>query len=133
MTSLRTLFGCALALGALWLLGACDSGITGTPVENQPPETALSVRDTSLVDNLPASERLASTVLVSWSGSDSDGFVAAFEIRFFDRLDRNTVGAEEGWTRTTGWIASYAVSSGSRPSSRRRSSRVLLTSAMAEL
>jgi hypothetical protein len=74
---------------SFWLLGmvllaSCDSGISGNPNANQPPDTQLSVRDESLLDNLGDDERLVSTVRVSWSGDDPDGFVAGFEVRFFD-------------------------------------------------
>lgn len=92
----------ALAAGAClvlaFLAGGCDTGITGAAFENQPPETFLSVRDTSLVDNLGASERLTSTVAVSWTGTDPDGFVSAFEIRYYDHGARPAPDA--GWTRT---------------------------------
>ena len=82
------------------LLTGCDADIAGTPFENEPPNTALSVRDASLVDNLGTNERLTSTLSVSWSGDDPDGFVSFFELRFFvtsDPIDD----PEEGWTRTT--------------------------------
>lgn len=79
----------------LALLTGCDSGISGAPFDNAAPETRLSVRDTSLVDNL-GSSRLASTVAAAWSGTDPDGFVSAYELRFYDE------GATPGaWARTT--------------------------------
>lgn len=77
---------------------ACDSGITGSALENQPPSTELSVRDTSLVDNLEEADRLTSTVSVSWSGTDPDGFVELFEMRYYNAS--STVGPEEGWIET---------------------------------
>lgn len=83
----------------LLILTGCDSDISGTPFENQPPNTELSVRDTSLVDNINEEDRLASTVAASWSGSDPDGFVSAFEVRFYD--DDGFLAPEEGWSRTT--------------------------------
>jgi hypothetical protein len=43
--------------------------------------------------------RLASTVFVSWSGDDPDGFVSAFELRVFDA--RLSPDANAGWTTTT--------------------------------
>ena len=99
MTLTRTyiplLIATAIALG----LAACDSGITGSALENQPPSTALSVRDTSLVDNLEDSERLTSTVSVSWSGTDPDGFVEKFEFRYYNTAQ--SFGPEEGWIETT--------------------------------
>ena len=81
------------------LLAGCDTGFSGTPFENEPPDTELSVRDSSLVDNLAGADRLKSTVFVSWTGSDPDGFVTAFEMRFFNTDERP--GPEEGWTLTT--------------------------------
>ncbi|MEM8486236.1 MAG: hypothetical protein AAF564_11855 [Bacteroidota bacterium] len=89
------LFVCLLC--CLVQLG-CDSDISGTPLENQPPDTELSVRDTSLVDNLNEENRLISTVFASWSGDDADGFVQSFEFRFFDEND--LLMPEEGWTAT---------------------------------
>lgn len=79
-------------------LAACDTGLDGAPFENQAPETALSVRDVSLADNLDEADRLSSTVQVSWSGTDVDGYVAAYEIRFYQ--EGTTRPPEEGWLRT---------------------------------
>ncbi len=76
---------------------ACDSDISGDVRQNQAPETTLSVRDESLVDNLSGADRLTSTVRVSWSGDDPDGFVQAYEIRFFINGD---VSSEDAWSRT---------------------------------
>lgn len=95
-TTLRHTGLLALALVLVW--AGCDTGITGTAFENQPPETQLSVRDTSLVDNIPESERLTSTVAVSWSGSDPDGYVATYEILFYPE---DTPLGGDAWTRTT--------------------------------
>ncbi|MEX1055843.1 MAG: hypothetical protein WED81_07420, partial [Rhodothermales bacterium] len=80
------------------LLG-CDSDITGAALENEPPDTQLSVRDTSLVENLGGDDRLSSTVFVTWSGTDRDGFVPRFQIRFYQRTERP--GPEERWSETT--------------------------------
>ena len=79
------------------MLASCDSGITGNSLENRPPDTELSIRDNSLVDNLTEAERLSSTVNISWSGTDPDGFVSAFEVRFYDSNEP----APANWTRTT--------------------------------
>ncbi len=87
----------ALLLSTLSFLG-CDSDISGDPFANQPPETQLSVRDTSLTDNLDEADRLVSTVLVSWVGDDPDGFVDVFEFRFHD--ERFNPAPEENWTPT---------------------------------
>ena len=89
-----------LWLFGLVLLASCDSGISGNPNANQPPDTQLSVRDESLLDNLGESERLVSTVRVSWSGDDPDGFVAGFEVRFFDMTLGEPVDAWAFTTRT---------------------------------
>lgn len=83
----------------LLLAAGCDTDISGTALENQAPDTYLSVRDTSLVDNLAGSDRLTSTILVSWSGTDTDGFVASYEIRFYPD-DEPPTGPEDGWTLT---------------------------------
>ncbi|ARA92063.1 hypothetical protein AWN76_002020 [Rhodothermaceae bacterium RA] len=71
-----------LSLVVLW--AGCDAAITGTPFENQPPTTQLSVRDSSLVDNLAGADRLTSSVMVSWTGDDPDGYVQAYELRYYD-------------------------------------------------
>ena len=95
-----------LAAGIVALAG-CDTGISGDPDENRPPDTQLAVRDSSLVDNIcgtePAGapcddddELLASTVFVSWAGTDPDGFVDRFELRFFPE---GAAGPE--WSSTT--------------------------------
>ena len=70
----------------LLLVAACDSGISGDAFENQPPDTELSVRDESLLDNLTGDNRLVSTVRITWTGDDSDGFVKGYEVRFLDQL-----------------------------------------------
>ncbi len=92
---------CALLFGGVLLVLAagCDTDIAGDAFENQPPDTELSVRDSSLVDNLSNAERLSSTLFVSWTGTDPDGFVAAFEMRFFD--EGSSPGPEADWVRTT--------------------------------
>lgn len=86
-----------------WLCGvaACDTAITGTATENEPPETYLSVRDTSLVDNLAGADRLTSTVQVSWSGTDADGFVARYEVRYYATSEQGAIGPDAGWFGTS--------------------------------
>ena len=79
-------------------VAACDGGITGTPEDNAPPTTELSVRAASLVGQIPEADRLSSTIEVSWSGTDPDGFVTAFELRYYN--EGTTPPAEQGWTRT---------------------------------
>lgn len=86
-----------IGLGIVW--AGCDSDISGDQFENLPPNTSLSVRDMSLVDNLEGADRFTSTVQVSWSGDDPDGFVQAFEIRFFNENESRA--SDEGWSMTT--------------------------------
>ncbi len=94
-------------LAAGW--AACDAGYGGDAEANAPPETALAVRDSSLVDDIcgtepdgdPCTEEddlLTSTVFVAWSGTDPDGFVERFELRFYNE-DAGPGAA--GWTSTT--------------------------------
>jgi hypothetical protein len=99
--ALKNFYYYSLALGLLLVLlyTGCDTAITGTAFENQPPRTQLSVRDTSLVDNLLPSERLSSTVAVSWSGTDPDGYVAAYELRYYN--EGETPAPEANWVQTT--------------------------------
>lgn len=81
------------------MLAACDTSISGTVLENQAPSTELSVRDTSLVGSISEQDRLASTVYVSWSGTDPDGYVTSFDIRHYQQYD--VVGPEDLWLNTT--------------------------------
>jgi len=87
-----------MLVAGLWGLG-CDTSVTGVPYANQPPDTEISVRDTSLVDNFPSHFGLPSTVFVSWSGIDPDGFIKHFEIRYF--VQDSVPGPEEKWKFTT--------------------------------
>ncbi len=76
----------ALLSGALLLLvslTSCDSDFEGDVLRNEAPNTSLSVRDESLVDNLADDNRLLSTLRLAWSGDDPDGFVSGFELRVF--------------------------------------------------
>jgi hypothetical protein len=88
-------------VGIALLTSACDAGFSGLASENQAPRTFLSVRDSSLVDNVNDSNRFTSTVYVSWYGDDPDGYVAHFELRFYDYSLRGSVGPEDLWIRTT--------------------------------
>lgn len=98
---MKRTFTLSLFLGALAAAGlvGCDGGVSGDPSENRPPETELSVRDSSLVGNVEDDDRFTSTVFVAWSGTDTDGFVVAFDLRYYDE-DEAAPGPEEGWTRT---------------------------------
>lgn len=78
-------------------MAACDTTISGDELANRPPDTELSVQDTSLVDNL-GGNLLTSTVHVFWSGSDPDGFVSRYEFRYYDVGARPPV--DEGWFET---------------------------------
>ncbi len=98
-TLILALIGATASVVAGIIISGCDSSISGSALENQPPNTVISVRDTSLVDNLEEEDRLTSTIFASWSGTDPDGFVASFELRFHDTVMRP--GPEEGWIRTT--------------------------------
>lgn len=51
-----------------------------------------------MVDNLSDDDRLSSTVFASWTGDDPDGFVASFDLRFY-QTDANP-GPEDGWVNT---------------------------------
>ena len=86
----------ALVLAAL---PGCDAGFSGDPNANRPPETELSVRVTDLRETIGGT--LESTVAISWAGTDPDGFVAAYELRYYDASRLGQVGPEEGWVRTT--------------------------------
>lgn len=82
-----------------WLV-ACDSGIQGDATENRMPETELSVRVGDLRETL-GGETLVSTVEVSWSGTDPDGFITSYDFRFFDESLLGSVGPEQNWASTT--------------------------------
>ncbi len=81
-------------------LAACDSGITGASGANQAPETELAVRVTDLRETLEDGT-LTSTVEINWSGTDRDGFVESYDLRYFDESRLGTIGGEEGWISTT--------------------------------
>ena len=96
--TIRFLAGAALlALACASVLAACDGGITGARTDNAPPSTELSVRAASLVGQIGEADRLSSTVTVAWSGTDSDGFVVAYDLRFY--AEGQT--PPSTWTRTT--------------------------------
>lgn len=72
--SVLTLF----TVATLLLAGGCKSGLTGTLIENSPPETHTAL-DTII---RKGDDRLRSEVHVQWWGDDPDGFVAGFEFTF---------------------------------------------------
>ena len=98
---MKRTFTLSLLLGALVATGlaGCDGGVSGDPAANQPPDTELAVRDTSLVGNVEDDDRFTSTVFVAWSGTDPDGFVVAFDLRYY--AAGAAPGPEDGWARTT--------------------------------
>jgi len=104
----------AIVMMAL-LFVSCDSSISGNPNANQPPDTQLSVRDASLLDNLGDDERLVSTVRITWSGDDPDGFVKGYEVRFFDQL-LGEEGQEWSFTTTTDSLFLLPIRRGDRVS-----------------
>lgn len=91
-------FAFAILLAVAFQAG-CDTNISGSAFDDEAPDTRLSVRDTSLVGNLPEANRLSSTVFVAWSGTDPDGYVDRFQIRFYPTTEG--AGPEEGWSETT--------------------------------
>lgn len=80
-------------------VAGCDAGFSGTPGANRPPSTELSVRSRSLVEQVGEAGRFTSNVTLAWSGTDPDGFVAAYELRYY--AEGQTPGPEAGWRRTT--------------------------------
>ncbi len=88
-----------LTLLFLVTLTSCDSDFEGSSLQNEPPNTSLSVRDESLVDNLADDNRLLSTLRLSWSGDDPDGFVSGFDLRVFPATE--SPAGDAGWIFTT--------------------------------
>lgn len=64
------------------LVVSCDSGLTGTRAENQPPSTSFTVNSI----NLPEGQRLTSQINISWWGDDPDGFVVGYEFYIGDNV-----------------------------------------------
>ena len=95
------------------LVFGCDSGFSGDEFENRPPDTQLSVRDESLLDNLTGDDRLVSTVRISWTGDDPDGFVKGYEVRFFDTAD-NAALADWSFTESTDSLFLLPIRQGER-------------------
>lgn len=72
-SSFLSLASCLCAFGLLLSLPACKKGNRNA---NQAPETEISVKEI----NLTGDDRLNSTVRLNWSGADSDGYIAGFEV-----------------------------------------------------
>ncbi|CAN5600881.1 hypothetical protein BH23BAC4_BH23BAC4_00400 [soil metagenome] len=100
----------ASGIVGLLALSACDAGLSGERLDNEPPRTYLAVRDTSLVENIcrqtPSGfvctdddNLFTSTVFVAWTGVDPDGFVVGYELRYYDSSERP--GVDDLWTHTT--------------------------------
>jgi hypothetical protein len=66
----------AISLPFFWT--GCDTSLTGTDSENQPPNTQ------SIVDTIirTGNNRLNSEVLIKWWGDDPDGYIKGYELRF---------------------------------------------------
>lgn len=62
----------------LALLNACNTDIQGDLLPNQPPKT-FTVVDTIIRSG---NDRLTSTVVINWWGTDPDGFVDGYEFTF---------------------------------------------------
>ena len=92
---------------------ACDSGISGEAFDNRPPDTQLSVRDDSLLDNLSEDDRLVSTVRITWTGDDPDGFVKGYEVRFLDQMG-DIEGVAWSFTETTDSLFLLPIRQGDR-------------------
>ena len=92
---------------------ACDSGISGEAFDNRPPDTQLSVRDDSLLDNLSEDDRLVSTVRITWTGDDPDGFVKGYEVRFLDQMG-DIEGVAWSFTETTDSLFLLLIRQGDR-------------------
>jgi hypothetical protein len=71
---------------------SCDSGLTGTAGDNQPPTTSFTVNSI----NLPEGQRLTSQINISWWGDDPDGYVVGYEFYIGDDESENVE-----WTFTT--------------------------------
>lgn len=70
--SMRSYFHILLFSGLIFLQG-CDEG---TPIENQAPQTRMSIDEI----NLSGDNRLNSQVTLSWYGTDKDGYVKGYEL-----------------------------------------------------
>lgn len=69
---------CLLAIIGLTVLiafSSCDTSITGSKKENQPPKTNFTV---DRID-VPEDIRFASRVDISWWGTDPDGYIVGYE------------------------------------------------------
>jgi hypothetical protein len=72
------------------LISCKDSSISGTPGENIPPNTYLTLDGINRSDD----NRLVSQVRIRWWGDDPDGFITGYEFAIQDTTEGN-------WTFTT--------------------------------
>lgn len=72
------------------LISSCKDTYTGSYVENQAPETFLTVEKI----NREGEFRLSSQINISWWGNDSDGYIIGYEYAINDT-------SEDAWTFTT--------------------------------
>ncbi len=72
------------------MFSSCDTGISGSGLENEPPSTQLTLESI----NRGGDFRLSSQINISWWGNDTDGFVVGYEYAINDTL-------EGDWTFTT--------------------------------
>lgn len=87
--TLHLLFGLT---GLLAVINGCNTDIQGDLLPNQPPKT-FTVVDTIIRSG---NDRLTSTVVINWWGTDPDGFIAGYEFTFDPNPSPATV-----WTYTT--------------------------------
>jgi hypothetical protein len=96
--------GCLVALAALGVV-ACDEAVSPTPPKsaNQPPETALLLESDSLAPVLY-------TVPLRWFGSDADGKVTAYRLRWTCvDLTVGTCPPDPGWTTTMATTDTFSL------------------------
>ncbi len=72
------------------ILGTCETAPTGDFVENNPPNTFLTVEQI----NREGDFRLSSQINISWWGTDSDGYIVGYEYAINDT-------SENAWSFTT--------------------------------
>ena len=73
-----------------FIIVGCDTGLTGSKVENQPPSTNLTVENINRGEDF----RLSSQINISWWGNDPDGYIVGYEYAINDT-------SEGAWSFTT--------------------------------
>jgi hypothetical protein len=84
----RILILAAVVCASIFFSG-CDTGLSGTASENQPPTTNLTVERINRGDDF----RLSSQINITWWGNDPDGYVVGYEYAINDT-------SEGAWTFT---------------------------------